>query len=61
MDELLRHEVARYIYPFIGNGCYHNELYYNNLVKKYEKKVVFDAMQWESVNGNISDAFTYKK
>ncbi len=61
MDELLRHDVARYIYSFFGNGCYHNELYYNNLIKKYGRKAVLDAMQWESVNGNISDAFTYKK
>ena len=59
MDEILKKKVAKYLYPFIGNTSYHNDLYYDSLVKEYGKKVVIEAMKEEKENGKITDAFTY--
>ena len=59
MDETLKRDVAKYLYPFIGNTCYHNDYYYDSLIKKYGKKVLNEAMKEEVENGKISDAFTY--
>jgi hypothetical protein len=58
MDETLKHDVAKYLYPFIGNTCYHNDYYHDSLIKKYGKKVLNEAMKEEVENGKISDAFT---
>lgn len=59
MDDTLKREIAKYLFPYIGNGCYRNEYYYDALVKKYSKKIIYDALQEESKYGTISDAFTY--
>lgn len=54
--ELIKN-VSRYIYPFHGNTSYHNENYYNNLIKKYGKKTIVLAIKWETKYGNINHAF----
>lgn len=58
MNEKLQYEVAQYLYPFIGNTSYHNKEYYNNLIKKYGKKLVLETIQEETLNGNIRNAFS---
>ena len=59
MDETLKRDIAKYLYPFIGNTCYYNDYYYDNLIKKYGKKVLNEAIKEEVKNRKISDAFTY--
>lgn len=59
MDKILKQEVAKYIFPFHANTAYNNEVYLNNLIKKYGRKTVLEAISEESKHGNIYDAFTY--
>ena len=57
MEENLKQDIARYIYPFFSNNNYNNKEYYNMLVKKYGRSVVNKAIKEEKIKGTISDAF----
>jgi hypothetical protein len=57
MDEQLKRDIAKYLYPFLGNTCYQNKNYLDSLIKKYDKKTVLEALQEESLKGKITDAF----
>lgn len=54
---VLRHKVARYLFPFISNCEYNNRNYYNELIKEYGKKNVVKIIKELERNGTISDAF----
>ena len=54
--QTLKKEVAKYLYSFFGNACYHNEDYFASLVKKYGKKAVHDMMKYVKENGGMSNA-----
>ena len=56
MNDSLRHDVAVYMYAFIGNTRYRNEDYHDSLVKKYGRKAVRDMIADISKNGKFSDA-----
>lgn len=56
MDKILKQEVAKYLYDFLGNTVYHNDTYLNSLNKKYGKKTVLEAIKEIKENGSIKDA-----
>lgn len=60
VNDVLRYEIVKFIFPFIGNGLYNNDKYYRMLVKKYGKKTVARAIKQERENGNIIDALQCK-
>ena len=60
VNDVLRYEIAKFIFPFIGNGSYNNDEYYRALVKKYGKKTVAKAIKQECENGSIIDALQCK-
>lgn len=60
VNDVLQYEIAKLIFPFIGNGLYNNEKYHRMLVKKYGKKVVTKAIKQVRKNGNIIDTLQYK-
>ena len=60
VNDILRYEIAKFIFPFIGNGSYNNNRYYRTLVKKYGKKTVIKAIKQECENGSIIDALQCK-
>lgn len=60
VNDVLRYEIAKLIFPFIGNGSYNNDEYYRALVKKYGKKTVTKAIKQTRKNGNIIDALQCK-
>ena len=57
MDETLLKDVGKYLYPFIGNIGYDNSYYFNNLVKKYGKETVLEAIAYIKENGSPFSAF----
>ena len=60
VNDVLRYEIAKLIFPFIGNGLYNSDKYYRALVKKYGKKTVAKVIKQERENGNIIDALQCK-
>lgn len=40
------------MYPFLGNEGYHNNFYFDNLVKKHGKKTVLEAITYIQENGS---------
>ena len=58
MDRDFKREVAKYMYPYIGNMKYNNDIHYNELVKNYGKKEVIQMMEFIRNNGGIINAFS---